>query len=134
MFAARGTMMVSRLRYRGRRSIRSRIDVAPSKRVGIKHPHPSHLLYNLPILSFAPKEVHPLPNSNGRMTRSRPRHFTVLSLSQTRHALIIHLSIMIALLLQRQRNNMNLITGQFSTLVISAKDVSTASEDGEGVA
>ena len=133
MLAARGTMMKSCLRYRRRRSVRRRIDVAPSKRISIKNPHPSHLFYSLPIVLLTPEEIHPLTNSNGYMSRSWTRHFAILSLPQARHALIIHLSVMISLPFQRQRNDVDLITRQLSTLVLSAKDVSSARDDSEGV-
>ena len=133
MFAARGTVVVSRLGYGGCRGVRRRIDVGPCKRVSIKYPHPSHLFYNLPILPFAPEEVDPLPNANSDVSCSRTRHFAILSLSQARHALVIHLSIMIALFLQRQRNDMDLITGQISSLILSAEDESAAPNDSEGV-
>lgn len=133
MLAARGAMVVSRLGYGGCRSVRCRIDVSPCKRVGIKYPHPSHLFYNLSILPFAPEQIDSLPDRNSRVSYSRTRHFAVLSLSQAGHALVIHLSIMVALFLQRQRNDMDLLTGNISSLVLSAKDESAAPNDSEGV-
>lgn len=133
MLAAGGTVMVSGLRDRRRGSFRGRIDGAPSERVAIEHPHPPRLLYSLPVFPFAPEEIDPLSNSNGRMSRSRPRHFAILSLAQARHALIIYLSVAFPLLLQWQRNDMNLIARQLPILALSAKDVSSAREDGKGV-
>ena len=134
MLAARGTMMVSRLRYRRCRSVRCWVDVAPSKCVGIKDPHPSHLFYSLFIVPFTPKEIDLLPNSYGCMSHSWSRHLAILSLSQARHALVIHLSVMIPLLrLQWQRDDMYFITCQLSILVLSAKDVSSVCEDCEGM-
>ena len=133
MLAARCTVMVSRLRYRGCRRVRCRINVAPAQRVGIKHPHPSHLFYSLPIGPFAPKDMYSLPNSSRHMSRSWSRHLAVLSLPQAGHALIIHLSGMISLLLQRQCNDVDFITRQLAILVLSAKDVSSARENSEGV-
>ena len=40
---------------------------------------------------------------------------------------------MVPLLLQRQRNDVDLITRQFAILVLSAKDVGSAGKDSEGV-
>ena len=133
MLAACGAMMVSSLRYRCRRSVGRRINVAPSKRVGIKHPHPSHLFYNLPIISFTTEKIHPLSNCNSRMPGSRSRHFAILSFSQARHAFIVYLSVMIALFLQRQCNDMDLLARQFPILVLSTKDVCSARDDCERV-
>ena len=81
MLAACGTMMVSSLRYRCRRSVGRRINVAPSKRIAIKHPHPSHLFYSLPIISFPTENIHPLSNRDSGMSGSRSRHLAILSLS-----------------------------------------------------
>ena len=107
--------------------------MGPCKRVGIEYPHPSHLFDYLPIPPFASEEVDPLPDCNSSVSYSRTRHFAILSFSQARHALVIHLSIMVALFLQRQRNDMDLITGYISSLVLSAKDESAAPDDSEGV-
>lgn len=133
MLAARGTVMVSRLRYRRCRSVGGRINVAPAQSIGIKHPYSSHLFYSLSFVPSAAEEIHPLSNSNSHMSRSRSRHFAVLSLPQARHALVIYLSVMISLLFQRQRNDMDLITGQLPSLVLSAKDVCSTIENREGV-
>ena len=133
MLAACGAMMVSSLRYRCRSSVGRRIYVAPSKRVGIKHPHPSHLFYSLPIISFTTEKIHPLSNGNSHMSGSRSRNLAILSLSQARHAFIVYLSVMIALLFQRQCNDMDLLARQFPILVLSTKDVGTARDDGEGM-
>ena len=81
MIAACGTMMISSLRYRCRRGVGRRINVAPSKRIGIKHPHPSHLFNSLPIISFTTKNIHPHSNRNSGMSGSRSRHLAILSLS-----------------------------------------------------
>ncbi len=135
MLAARGAMMVSRLRYRRSRSVRCWVDVAPSECVGIKDPDPSHLFYRLFIVPFTPKEIDPLPNSHGCMSHSWSWHLAILSLSQARHALVIHLSVMIPpLRLQWQRDDMYFIARQLSILVLSAKDVSSVRKDCEGVA
>lgn len=133
MLATRGAMMVSRWRYRCCSSVGRRIDVAPSKRIGIKHPHPPHLLYSLSIGPLTSKEIYPLANSNRHMSRSWTRYFAILSLPQAGHALVIYLPVVIPLLLQRQRNDMDLVTRQLATLVLSAKDVSSASKDCERV-
>ena len=133
MLAACGAMMISCLRYRCRRSVGRRINVAPSKRVGIKHPHPSHLFYSLPIISFTTENIHPLPNRDSDMSGSRSRNLAILSLSQARHAFIVYLSVMVALFLQRQRNDMDLIAPQVPFLVLSTKDVGSARNDCERV-
>ena len=134
MLAACGAMMVSSLGHRRRRrSVGRRINIAPSKRVAIKHPHPSHLFYSLPIISFTAENVHPLPNRNSAMSSSRSWHLAILSLSQARHAFIVYLSVMIALLFQRQRNDMDLLACQFPILVLSTKDVGSARDDCEGM-
>lgn len=100
MLAACGSVVVSALRYRRRRGVRGSFDVAPSKRIGIKHPHLSHLFYCMPIGPFTPEEIHPVPNRNGPMSCSGSRYPAIFSLPQARHALVIHLSVMIALLPQ----------------------------------
>ena len=133
MFAAGGAVVVSCLGDGGCRSVGGRIDVSPCEGVSVKYPYPSHLFYYLPIFPFAAEEIDPLPNRNSSVSNSRTRHFAILSLSQAWHALVIHLSIMIALFLQRQRNDMDFITGDISRLVLSAKDESAAGDDGEGV-
>ena len=98
MLAACGAMMVSSLRHRCRcRSVGRRINVAPSKRVGIKHPHPSHLFYSLPIICFTTENVHPLSNRNSTVSSSRSWDLAILSLSQAGHAFIVYLSFMIPL-------------------------------------
>lgn len=133
MLAARGSMVVSGRRYRRCGSVGRRIDVAPSQRVDIKHPHPSHLFYSVSISPFATKKVHPLPNCNSCMSRSGAWDLAILSLSQARHAFIVHLSVIVSLLLQRQRHDMDLIACQLPILVLSAKDVRTTCYDSEGV-
>lgn len=134
MLAACGTVLVSCLGYRCCGSVRGGIDVAPPERVCIEHPHPSHLFYSLPIISFTSEEIDPLPNGNSNMSRSWPWHFAILSLPQARHALVIHLSVMIPLLIfQRQRYNMHLVSRQLAILVLPAKDVSAICEDCENV-
>ena len=98
MLAACGAMMISSLRYRcRRRNVGRRINVAPSKRVGIKYPYLSHLFYSLPIISFTTENIHPLSNRNSSMSGSRSWNLAILSLSQARHTFIVYLSVMIAL-------------------------------------
>ena len=134
MLAACGAMMVSSLRYRCRcRSVGRRINVAPSERVGIKDPYPSHLFYSLPIISFTTENIHPLSNRNSGMSGPRSWNLAILSLSQARHAFIVYLSIMIALFLQRQCNDMDLLARQLPIFVLSTKDVGSARDDSEGV-
>lgn len=81
MFAARGSVMVSRLGNGRCGRVGCRIDVAPSKRVGVEHPYPSHLFYRLPIVPFPPKEIDPLSNSERYMSCSRSWHLPIFSLS-----------------------------------------------------
>ena len=130
MLAACGAMMVSSLRHRCCcRIVGRRINVAPSKRVGIEHPHPSHLFYSLPIISFTTKDIHPLSNCNSGMSGSRSRNLAILSLSQARHAFIVYLSIMVALFLQWYCHDMDLFARQLSILVLSTEDVSSTRDD-----
>ncbi len=130
MLARGGTVLVSRLRYQCRRGW---INVAPSEGIAIEYPYPTRLFYSLSISPLATKEIHPPPNRNRHMPRSRPRHLSILPLSQARHALVVDLSVMVALFLQRQRDDVDFVAGQFPILVLSAKNICSACDDGEGV-
>lgn len=57
MFAARGFMIVSRLRNERCGSVGCRIDIASFKRVCVAYSHPSHLFYRLPVVLFITKEI-----------------------------------------------------------------------------